>query len=272
MPYTLDDFPIQTNRPRIDVTLPVGRHEFELVVIDSAGLRSAPDRIVVYVEKKEVRPPEISDIEKKFGLRGETVDTYVRGQNLRDASDIRFELIEGRTARSSGYRIDARIRTGGTETELQVTLRIAGNAPLGEYGFSVTTRGGIADSPVNFLVTAVPQIDNFGPEWVDVGETADVTIEGSYLLVPSLEPDFDDPQKPLRYHSVEIVSTEDTGEVPVPGINADIVKARSKPDALRVNIDVGPDVQPGGYHVRLTTPAGMVEAEEEFQVRPESRR
>ncbi len=273
MPYNLDDFPIRTNRPRIDVTLPVGRHEFELVVVDSAGLRSAPDRIVVYVEKQDVRPPEITGIDKTFGLRGETVETSVHGQNLRDATDIRFDLIEGRAARAertSGTRIDARILAGGTETELRVALRVAGNAPLGEYGFSVTTRGGTANSPVNFLVTAVPQIDNFGPAWTDVGETEEMTIEGSYLLIPSLEPDFDDPQKPLRYHSVEIVSTEGTGPAPVPGINAEIVKTRSRPDSLTVNIAIGDDVKPGAYHVRLNTPAGSVEAEEDFQVRAES--
>lgn len=47
-------FPIETDKPVIEVTLPVGRHVLELVVEDSAGLRSAPDTIVITVEKAEV--------------------------------------------------------------------------------------------------------------------------------------------------------------------------------------------------------------------------
>ena len=50
MAYTIDDFPIETEQPEIEVTLPLGRHVLELVVEDSAGLRSAPDTVVITVE------------------------------------------------------------------------------------------------------------------------------------------------------------------------------------------------------------------------------
>jgi len=281
MPYTLDDFPVKTNRPRIDVTLPVGRHEFELVVVDSAGLRSAPDRIVIYVEKEEARPPEIDGIDKTFGLRGERVETFVHGRNLRDATDIRFERIEGtRAARArsveasagggpqGGVQLDARILAGGTETELPIAIRIPGNAALAEYTFFVTTRAGTAESPVNFLVTAEPQIDDFGPARLSPNETEEMTIEGRYLLVPSLEPDYEDPEKLLQFHSVEIVTTGPE-PAPVPGITAEIVKAESKPESVTARISVGRGVPLGAYRVRVVTPVGTVDAAEAFQIQPE---
>jgi hypothetical protein len=233
---------------------------------------------VIYVEKEEVRPPVIEGIDKVFGLRGETIETFVRGRNLRDATDIRFERVEARSARTtrsaaarksprtSNTQIDARILAGGTETELRVAIRIPGNAAFGEYKFSVTTRAGTAESPVDFLVTAVPQIDGFGPSRSHLGETEEVTIEGSHLLVPSLEPDFEDREKPLRFHSVEIVSTEGAEPGPVPGITTEIVKARSKPESICANINVGQDVSPGEYRLRVITPAGWIDAEETFLV------
>ncbi len=46
-------FPFETNEPKVEVTLPVGRHVLELVVEDSAGLRSAPATVVITVQKAE---------------------------------------------------------------------------------------------------------------------------------------------------------------------------------------------------------------------------
>ena len=46
-------FPIETDQPVIEVTLPVGRHILELVVEDSAGLRSAPDTVVITVQRAD---------------------------------------------------------------------------------------------------------------------------------------------------------------------------------------------------------------------------
>ncbi len=46
-------FPIETDQPVIEVTLPVGRHVLELVVEDSAGLRSAPDTVVITVQRAD---------------------------------------------------------------------------------------------------------------------------------------------------------------------------------------------------------------------------
>jgi len=52
MPYSISDFPIETSEPKIEVTLPPGRHVFELVVVDSAGLKSLPDRVNVVIRKE----------------------------------------------------------------------------------------------------------------------------------------------------------------------------------------------------------------------------
>ena len=46
-------FPIETDQPVIEVTLPVGRHVLELVVEDSAGLRSAPDTVIITVQRAD---------------------------------------------------------------------------------------------------------------------------------------------------------------------------------------------------------------------------
>jgi hypothetical protein len=46
-------FPIETTNPKVEVTLPVGQHVLELIVVDSAGLRSAPATVVITVQKAE---------------------------------------------------------------------------------------------------------------------------------------------------------------------------------------------------------------------------
>ncbi len=44
-------FPFETTEAKTEVTLPVGRHTLQLVVEDSAGLRSAPATVVIEVKK-----------------------------------------------------------------------------------------------------------------------------------------------------------------------------------------------------------------------------
>ncbi len=56
----LTRFPLETTEPKIEVTLPVGRHVLELVVEDSAGLRSAPDTVVIEVKKVIITSPTIT--------------------------------------------------------------------------------------------------------------------------------------------------------------------------------------------------------------------
>lgn len=63
-------FPIETDQPIIEITLPVGTHTLELVVEDSAGLQSELDTVTITVE---AAIPKITNIEPEGGLRGATV-------------------------------------------------------------------------------------------------------------------------------------------------------------------------------------------------------
>ncbi|HET6421537.1 MAG TPA: helix-hairpin-helix domain-containing protein [Geobacteraceae bacterium] len=48
---TLTNFPFDTTEPKVQVTLPVGRHTLQLIVEDSAGLRSEPATVVIEVKQ-----------------------------------------------------------------------------------------------------------------------------------------------------------------------------------------------------------------------------
>jgi hypothetical protein len=143
MPYSIEDLPIETSEPRLDLTLPVGTHVFELVVTDSAGLESAPDRVIITVKREEIPGPFISDITPRFGLRGETIDAVIHGENLLDTSEVEF-LRESHV----DPRLQATIQEGGTATELPISIWAKGNAAFGpHHGQAPAGRGGAAFGP-----------------------------------------------------------------------------------------------------------------------------
>jgi hypothetical protein len=90
MAYTIDDFPISTEAPQIEVTLPVGTHVLELVVEDSAGLRSLPDTVVITVEPAAVSDAAITGIEPTSALQGASVDMFISGTGLSEATGVVF--------------------------------------------------------------------------------------------------------------------------------------------------------------------------------------
>jgi hypothetical protein len=90
MAYTLKDFPLSTEEPRIEVNLPVGTHVLELVVEDSAGLRSLPDTVVITVEPEEIPAASITSVEPLSALRGTTFDMTIRGTGFADATGLVF--------------------------------------------------------------------------------------------------------------------------------------------------------------------------------------
>lgn len=145
----LTRFPIETTNPRIEVTLPVGRHVLELVVEDSAGLRSAPDQIVIEV-RKEVVVPVITGILPVSGIRGATVEAVISGTGLTGATSVVF----------SGTGVTASVGSGGTAEKLPVKIAIAADAALGARNFRVATPNGNAVSPagVAFSVAAEPRV------------------------------------------------------------------------------------------------------------------
>jgi hypothetical protein len=132
--FDINDFPIETDQPRIEVTLPVGRHVLELVVEDSAGLRSAPATVVVTAEQS---PPVITQIQPNSGTQRSTVRAGILGENLLGISQVIF----------SGTGVIASILPGGTNNNVPVEITIAPQAALGGRSFTVTTPGGLLPAP-----------------------------------------------------------------------------------------------------------------------------
>lgn len=132
----LTRFPIETTDPRIQVTLPVGRHVLELVVEDSAGLRSAPDQVIIEV-RQEVVLPTITGISPVSGTPGSRVEAVISGTGLAGATAVKF----------ANDGLGAAIGVGGTATSLPIVITIKADAVAGSYGFTVTTPSGTASSP-----------------------------------------------------------------------------------------------------------------------------
>ena len=89
MPYRLDDFPIETSEPQIDVELSAGdppegtSYTFELVVEDSAGYQSLVDVVTITVVKKSIPLPEVTLIEPDFVTLGTQTKATILGKNWR---------------------------------------------------------------------------------------------------------------------------------------------------------------------------------------------
>ena len=244
MPYTLSDFPIETSEPTIEVTLPPGRHVFELVVEDSAGLKSLPDRVTVVIQKEPVPLPIISDIRPRFGVRGETGEATISGMNLFDPYEVKF-LRDGQATAG----VEAKIVTGGAETTLPVVIAVKANAALGSYGFAVSARGGTVQSPpaVTFSIVGKPVIREFKPMSSDKGEETRLEIKGEYLRVEG---------EPLAAHTLEFLRE---GK-PDPDVSARIGEEGSSPQELVFHVKVKRDAKPGNRSLKITTPAGSAES------------
>jgi hypothetical protein len=241
MPFTIDDFPIEVNRPKIDVVLPEGTHVLELVVEDSAGLRSAPDRVVITVKREAFPEPRVLSITPRFGLRGETIDAVIYGENLLNVRAVSFVHDS-----EEEPHVEAVLQPGGTASELPIAITIRGNVDFGEYAWSVTTPGGVAWNPAesSFLVVGEPEIVDIDPLYTQQSERweAVALITGSHLLVPS---------EPLSDHKVEFLY----GPAPDAGVMARLTE-KSTPEQLEVEIKAGAGSRLGAHTVRVTTPAG----------------
>lgn len=254
MPFTIEDFPIEVNRPKIDVILPVGTHVLELVVEDSAGFKSAPDRVTITVKREKIPEPTIAAIDPRFGLRGETIGAVIYGQNLDDAYEIKF-LRDS----EEDLRIEATPQPGGTATELPVSIRVKGNAAYGECNFAVTTPGGTAQNPPDaaFMVVGLPEITDIDPLYAHQGEEWETValITGRHLMVPT---------EPLSAHKVEFLYDAE----PNPEVLARLTDT-STPEQLEIEIKVGETARLGAHTVSVTTPVGAAEGptDKVFEVR-----
>ena len=77
-------FPIETSEAQIEVTLPVGTHVLELVVEDSAGLRSEPDTVTITV----VGLPAITGFTPERGFWGSEVS--IAGRHFVEVEQVLF--------------------------------------------------------------------------------------------------------------------------------------------------------------------------------------
>ncbi len=172
----LTRFPLETDQPRVEVTLPPGRHVLELVVEDSAGLRSEPDTVTITV-REELPLPEIAGISPSSGVAGRSVRAAITGRHLQGATAVRFD----------GRGVTARILSSADQERLVVQVNVASDASPGARGFSVTTPAGTARSPegVNFTVEEAAEpstITGIEPSAGRAGTTVSAVISGTNLL------------------------------------------------------------------------------------------
>lgn len=136
--------PISTDTPTIEVEgLQPGKHRFQLVVEDSAGLRSTPAIVVVAVGKEA--GPKIAGISPTNGQQDIRVEAVITGESLQDAREVIF----------GGEGIKAEILPGGTAERIPVDLMIDRGAPVGSRKFKVVTLAGTAESPSDVVFTVL---------------------------------------------------------------------------------------------------------------------
>ncbi|MCL4298016.1 MAG: hypothetical protein KJ077_19895 [Anaerolineae bacterium] len=264
MAYSIYDFPITVNDPTIDVDLPEGTYRFELVVEDSAGLKSTPHQVTITVKREVKLEPEITGITPRFGLRGVTVEgVKIQGKNLQDAYEVLFWPVSGT---GPDPRLEAIIQAGATDEELPLSIFIKSNADFGEYTYTVRTPGGEAGSPANkdkiFHVVGHPEIIDVKPLHAHQGEKFEtvVLITGNHLFLGS---------DLAKDHKVEFLYGSTLNQA----ITAKITEEKSTYRQLEVNVMVGEDNKLFGEHIiEVTTPAGKVQSPPQMKFKVEGPR
>jgi acetolactate synthase small subunit len=236
MTYTIEDFPIETEQPRIKVTLPPGRHHLQLVVEDSAGLMSDPDTVVITV--RQVRITGITPTSSRRDTEVEVeVEAVIQGQNLDQATDVKF-FYEGQ----EDPHVVAEIhKEGVTAEELPVTIVIKPDARLGAHSFTVIFSDDvIAQSPegVFFKVVGEPVIRAIVPDGVIlVPNKLAVTISGGNLTGVT---------DVTFYHRVE-------GEwVPDPNMIVQDIREVELGTRIHFSLDITADAESGPRHYSVT--------------------
>jgi hypothetical protein len=117
-------------------------------------------------------PPVSTSISPNSGIQGTSFTAAIGGTALSGATAVTF----------SGTGVTAVIGTGGTATNLPITITIASNAATGARTFTVTTPGGIS-SPFGFTVNPPPSFTLTGPSSTPV-PTQPATV-GLTLTAPA---------------------------------------------------------------------------------------
>lgn len=171
---------IETTEPKARVQLGVGEHTLTLVVVDDAGMMSAPDTVVVKVA--HVGLPHISHVDPARVRRNDLADTIVPvlivGAYLQDATAVRIYTSSGQP----DPQIRTRLRPGATPERLPIELAIPRTAELGERLLEVVTPKGIATARFLVISDEKPRLMNITPTWAAPGRRpVDVHIEGRHV-------------------------------------------------------------------------------------------
>ncbi|MBN1812233.1 MAG: hypothetical protein JXA14_10390 [Anaerolineae bacterium] len=242
----LTKFPIEVTEPTVDVVLPVGTHVLELVVEDSAGLKSAPAAVVVTV-KKEVAEPLIKGIVPKVGKQGATLEAAITGENLKGATAVEFFRI-------GAERLEV-LREGGVVAEVKeatanrvvVGIKIDAAAEPGAYNFRVTTPAGTAQSPLGVAFTveeaaaAGPVITGIDPKSGEQGAALEAVITGENLKGATA----------VEFFFAEIGLRDES-------VVAEIKEATANQVVVGIRIDAA--AKPGMRQFAVATPAGTAQS------------
>jgi hypothetical protein len=173
---SLTKFPFETETPQVDVTLPVGVHTLTLLVEDDAGMWSAPDSVVITIER--IPRPEIERIAPDHGRKGETIEAVIFGKCLDAVTAIKvYRDVE------EDERVRVEIRKDGSHERLPITIQISEHARSGPRTLAVTTESGTAT--VGFMVLPGEEvaIRNITPDRGQAGgrRPLPVRVEGDNL-------------------------------------------------------------------------------------------
>lgn len=230
-------FPWETDQPKLDVTLPVGRHVLKLFVKDDAGVISKADTVTITVEKEQA--PNIIHIDPSCGCPGDVLHATLCGTHLKDILSItvfRERLPDAR----------ARVKecTGGTPEKVSVSIHIDHGAALGLRVIQVETEQGIATIPFEIVTCQLPRIDRIAPVWGPLGSVkkpVTCKVEGANLTSAG---------------DVRLLLDGQTDEC----VTAKIRSSDNK--RLDLDIAIAVDAALGARSLSVTTPTGR-------EVRPE---
>jgi hypothetical protein len=242
MPLT--KFPLDTDEPQIDVTLPVGTHVFKLTVIDDAGLRSQPETVVIKVEARN--PPGITNVTPNAARQGSTVSAVIYGRDLDDVTSVAAYLESHRDE-----RIHVTPQPGGTAERLPIRIEIMEHAHPGLRTLEVLTPNGVATVDFTVLPKTRPEPKNVIPASGRPGNTRpyEVTVTGENL-------------KRAEEVAFLLRGRPDTQ------LRSTINLA--SPEALTLDVAISANAEFGGRQVQVITPSGtgVSPADVEFSVAP----
>jgi YD repeat-containing protein len=122
------------------VTVPAGATTGPVVVTNTNGTATSPQPFTV------LQLPVIQGVDPGTVAQRTTNYTVISGFNLNNATSVQF----------TQNGITGTLLSGGTATQLPISLVVASNVPVGSYGFSVTTSVGTNQSGIVTVTVKSP--------------------------------------------------------------------------------------------------------------------